>query len=575
MKRHLIAIISIIFLAAVLRFYKLDSVPAGMQWDEMGYAYNAYSIMETGRDEWGNRLPLFLKSFGDYKPALLSYLMIPSFKIFGINDFAAKFPTALLGVLGIIGFYFINLKLSKKANFAFLSALILAITPWHIHYSKIAFDPIVSLSLLLIGLFLFISKNKTQTIAGSLVLFLSMYTYNGARFFVPLIILSYIYIFHKNNLKKYFQKNTTSLLCLLSGFVIIFGLTIFSPAGSRAKAVFFWDPVEVTTAVEEGIYRDAILAKPLTRVFNNKPLHLTFQLADNYASHFSYDYLFANTWQTPAFAFPRHGHLLLIFLPFLLIGIFASKNTKLKKFYLVWLILSPIASTLTKGDPNANRSLIMVPAIVFFVSQGIFYTGNLFKRELLRKAVFLLITLSVGFNTVLYAHDYYNFFPEDSATYWHSFYKEAVQEVHNKKSDFSSIYFTNTDTQPYIFFAWYNLINPETVQANTDNRDIEHLGGIKELENISFRSIKKEDLACLLIQDNVLVAISSNDGPFFIDRSEKYINIKLLPEKTYYHKNRFHPEKATLELYNSKSLTALETEYLEDRCASQKPVDKI
>ena len=570
MKKHVAIVFFLFLIASLLRFPKLSTVPNGMQWDEMGYAYNAYSIIETGKDEWGRSFPLFLKSFGDVKPALLSYLIIPSFKIFGVNEFAARFPTALLGVLSVIAFYGINYLLSKNKKLSFVGAIILAITPWHIHYSKIAFDPMISLSFLLIGLFLFIAENKLHKFSGAIFLFLSMYTYNAARFFVPLIVLAYIIIFKKNNYKKFIKSSLIPLSTLAIGFVIIAGLTFFSTAGSRAKAVFFWDPVQVKTEVEEGIYRDVVLDKPFIRLFNNKPIYLTYKLIRNYTNHFSYDYLFANTWQTPAFAFSKHGHLLLIFLPLILIGVFSSKKDNLNKFYLFWLLVSPIASTLTKGDPNANRSLIMVPAIAFFVAQGVFAFSNFGKKKITKRILFSLILIIIGFNTILYVHDYSNFFPEDSAPYSHSFYKKASREIYAQKDQFSKIYFTNTDAQPYIFIAWYNLMDPTIVQKNTENRDIEYLGGVRELDNFRFIGVKRNNLPCLLLEKNVLVVASSIDGPYFANKVAGYDNVEILPKESYYHADRFHPEKTALELYDSKELSSLENEYLNYLCSLNK-----
>ena len=60
----------IIFLATVLRFWQLGSVPLSPDWDEVSLGYNAYSIFHTGHDEYGKFFPIVLQSFGDYKPAL-------------------------------------------------------------------------------------------------------------------------------------------------------------------------------------------------------------------------------------------------------------------------------------------------------------------------------------------------------------------------------------------------------------------------------------------------------------------------------------------------------------------------
>ena len=78
-----LAFFLILLLAFILRFYKLGEVPPHLDWDEASNAYNAYSILKTGRDEYGDFLPLSNRSFDDYKPALYSYLAIPPITLFG------------------------------------------------------------------------------------------------------------------------------------------------------------------------------------------------------------------------------------------------------------------------------------------------------------------------------------------------------------------------------------------------------------------------------------------------------------------------------------------------------------
>src|SRR3989344_7427252 len=106
MKQHL-PIIFILILAFILRFYKLDSIPSGLYSDEASYGYNAYSILTTGRDEWGKFLPLTIQSFGDFKPPATAYLMIPSIAVLGLNEFAVRFPTTLISTLTVLLIYFL------------------------------------------------------------------------------------------------------------------------------------------------------------------------------------------------------------------------------------------------------------------------------------------------------------------------------------------------------------------------------------------------------------------------------------------------------------------------------------
>src|SRR3989344_8926202 len=94
-----ILLILIIILAALTRVLFLGQFPNGFTGDEAQQGYSAYSILKTGKDEWGQVLPIFPRGFGDYKPPLYTYLTIPSVAVFGLNIFAVRLPSALIGIL--------------------------------------------------------------------------------------------------------------------------------------------------------------------------------------------------------------------------------------------------------------------------------------------------------------------------------------------------------------------------------------------------------------------------------------------------------------------------------------------
>src|SRR3990167_1069510 len=113
-----VLLILIILLAALLRFYQLGTNPPGLFVDEVSNGYNAYSILKTARDEYGNFLPSTFKAFGDYNLALSVYTLVPSIALFGLNEFAVRFPSALFGTLTVFLTYFLTLKISANPKIA-------------------------------------------------------------------------------------------------------------------------------------------------------------------------------------------------------------------------------------------------------------------------------------------------------------------------------------------------------------------------------------------------------------------------------------------------------------------------
>src|SRR3989344_6380992 len=101
-------LIYIVSLAFILRLIGLGSFPVGLNPDEASQGYSAYSILKTGNDEWGNRLPITsIKSFLDYKAPLYTYLTVPSVAIFDLNRFSVRLPSALIGVVSVYLIYFL------------------------------------------------------------------------------------------------------------------------------------------------------------------------------------------------------------------------------------------------------------------------------------------------------------------------------------------------------------------------------------------------------------------------------------------------------------------------------------
>src|SRR3989338_8634099 len=229
MKKKYLILLSIILLAAFLRFYGLGQNPPSLTWDEVAWGYNAYSLGIDGRDEHGRFLPLdYLESFGDFKPPVYAYLDIIPIKIFGLNEFAVRFPSAFFGVLTVLITYFLVLRIfnnrkweigsgkvdkevgseNKRSHFspqfpishlALLTSFLLAISPWHINLSRAAFEANIATFFIVTGVWLFLTGVQKSSVPGSnkkwfLVLSaasfaLSIYTFNSARIVAPILVL--------------------------------------------------------------------------------------------------------------------------------------------------------------------------------------------------------------------------------------------------------------------------------------------------------------------------------------------------------------------------------------------------
>jgi len=107
------ALLIVVLLGAVLRFYKLGEVPSGVYVDEAALGYNAFSIARTGLDEYGHFMPIFLRSFSAYSSPLYVYISAIPVSIFGLSAYSIRLLSAVSGVLNIVVIYLIVNKLFK------------------------------------------------------------------------------------------------------------------------------------------------------------------------------------------------------------------------------------------------------------------------------------------------------------------------------------------------------------------------------------------------------------------------------------------------------------------------------
>ena len=130
-------LLTLIFaLAFFLRIYRVADTPHDLYVDEVAIGWNAYSILKTGRDEYGTRLPLFFRSYDDYKLPVYIYTTTLSEAILGKTAFAVRFPAVLFGTLTVLVFILLVKLLTGSQKLALLTGLLLAISPVSLQFTR-------------------------------------------------------------------------------------------------------------------------------------------------------------------------------------------------------------------------------------------------------------------------------------------------------------------------------------------------------------------------------------------------------------------------------------------------------
>ncbi|MDO8487456.1 MAG: glycosyltransferase family 39 protein [Candidatus Curtissbacteria bacterium] len=457
MRKYLL--LGIILLAATLRLYKLASVPPSLYWDEASLGYNAYSILKTAHDEHGKFLPLTnFAAFGDYKPPGYIYAAVPSIAVFGLTEFAIRFPSAFFGTLTVLLTYLLAKKLFEKEKIALLSAFFLAISPWHLQFSRGAFEANLGLFLSVLGIYLFVkfAKDNQYWILLSLLSFLAaMYTFTGQRLFVPFILLI-LFIQFKNAVVKNLK-------------VVIPGIIIF--------AFLFWPLYKFATGTIEGrlrfnevsIFNDLAPADESTRLrtkdnfawwanlIHNRRLEYAHEYLVHYFDAFNPAFLFTKGDVNPRLSVQEVGELYLIDLPLILSGIYFlfAKKQNFRFLIIAWLLVSPLGPATARETPHALRMIHILPTFQLLAAFGFFGLWEMIKyKKVFAVSVFLLLAASF----IYYLNMYYIHWPINYSGEWQYGYKQAVQTANLQKS--ANVVVTKSLGRPYIYFLLYSKYDP-------------------------------------------------------------------------------------------------------------------
>src|SRR3989304_7239025 len=203
---EIIALFVILIVGMVIFFYKLDKIPSGFYIDEALPGYNAYSLLLTGRDEFGKSFPMFLRFYGSYNPPLFTYLVIPWVASLGLNICAVRAPSALAGLLsGLVVYFFLkNSHFLKRKLSVFLGAIFFMVTPWIILHSRVGYEVSLAFLLFCLGcLFLWQALAKpNRLILATIFLSLSTYAAYAERFLVPMVVVGFALVFRKVLFRK-------------------------------------------------------------------------------------------------------------------------------------------------------------------------------------------------------------------------------------------------------------------------------------------------------------------------------------------------------------------------------------
>ena len=478
----------IVLLGGFLRIYNLSRSPPSLNWDEVAWGYNAYSISKTLKDEYGKVLPIFTRSFDEYKSTLPLYLMIPSIKVFGLNEFGVRFPSALMGTLTIVLIFLLARQIFKDERIALVSSFVFAIEPWAVHLSRVYCDANEALFFLLLGLLLFLySKKRHRLLPFSILSFmLSMYTYNANKLLIPLFLIVLV-VLNAESLKRYSKKVLKVSLSILILFLFAFVVLAFSgQALARAGStnIFILWP---RTQVFQFLIKEHSISGLADFLLHNQFFYFVWEVIGRFFAYFSPHNLFLREPQEPSTILVGNSIFHPFeFIPWIIGLIYIMRNIKKHKEFFALLILSPVPAIITWNWFQPGRVMSLFAVFSILIGVGIV---KVFEYLKIKKILYFSLVV-YGLVSAFYLFDSINMqLPTRDSGNWQPGFRETVPVVMELEKNYDQVIIETSHAQPYIFYLFYGKYSPDKYLAELDLEKIGTPRKVYDFGKFKFRKI--------------------------------------------------------------------------------------
>ena len=462
-KYFALLLLLITLLGGLVRLYELGSYPYRFDHDEMALGYEAWSIWETGRDSHGNAFPMRFRSFNNYAPPVAFYVTTPVVGLLGLNETTTRLPIALAGIATIV-----LVALLARAWFSpaagLIAALLLACNPWHISYSRIAFEVGLVPFFISLGLLGFTYGMRWPVDAHRPPL--------GALLWLGLSALAFALL-----VATYFTMPVEVPLLILActAAVLLQRPRRFRPLITwYALLLLFLSPFLVDYLANWQIYQTRFTNNSILRLENWPTIWL-----DNYRKHFDLQSLFVRGYgpgqRDPLpYGFGElswfNGLSMLLGFAALLLRHRRDKAAPLNilALSLIWLLSFPVAASMVDAPERVveYRALNLLPLPQIMAGLGWFVLFDLLRRVgRYLSAAFILVT------PLLLLIPLYNF----SSSYFQPIYawnspafnvglRPVIEQVRDQTDSCDKIWLEPTN-QTLIYYLFLSAYPPAKYQA--------------------------------------------------------------------------------------------------------------
>lgn len=497
---------ALVIISLFLRLYQIDKVPPSLNIDEASEGYNAYSLLHTGKDRYGEKLPILFRSFGSFQAPLYTYLTIIPIFLFGNTIFAVRLVAVLSGVVLVVITFFLtkNYYGKKEIAFATIASLTVALSPWSVFFSRFGTEAILGVALFSLSLMIFYISLKRFYLfpLATLLLGLSTHAYYSERLISVFFLGGFIFLFKK--------------IISLKRRLFIIGIVVFLL--TQIPHLLIANSGAFTRRINQVDYFSGQFFQNNSGELRSLPLGRLLFVVREFISHYITYFSPKNLFFDPDPQQERSIPDLSVFYSWMLIPfsigmrkMIRDRAEPLIKMLLLTMLISLIPAALTRDPFYTLRTLVFLWTIAIMIAFGIYNILNSLSSALFK---FSLVLLILAYSSLSLYRTYFTLFKYQRAVFDYTYMK--LWEKTNQFPDKQFVIDNSRHLAVGVRHAFFQKFDPDRIQKDFKPkvRNFYYSGvEIEEkyvLDNIQARPIIWEEDICkdqILVGD--LLAISS------------------------------------------------------------------
>lgn len=435
----------------LLRCLLFPDIPPGLNQDEASAGYEAYSLLLTGQDRWGNPFPIYFPGWGSGQNVLYSYLSIPAIAAWGLNSFSTRLIGLIFGVATLPLMYACVARVCNP-KIALYSTALLAILPWHMMLSRWGLESNLLPFFLLLGADWINRALAKQASRCNIVLCLlpwavGLYAYALSIVVIP-VFMGLIFYFERRRIYRHKFLWFCALIVFLG---IALPLILFllknhilgTPFGFEAFLPFSIPllPSQRVNQVANSLGDSLIF---LVNGFNDELV-----------------------WNTSPLFLP----FFMLPFPFFGIGVVILIQ-KLKRgranFFLLWLLST--LPLIVVARLNVNRAnAMLIPVIVISVI-GFESLLQSIARVSFQRIVFRVVSVWLGLSAMLFTGSYFSVYRQQAGYKFQEDFAASLSMAQQSANLMEPIFVTQTIPLNYIYVLFFQPVNPQAFHQRADYR---------------------------------------------------------------------------------------------------------